>query len=106
MDKDKIIITNNNRDGAKLWFENECDDLYTIHTNKDYVLEYCCINYETLNDDAEEYDFTPNDKKGKIMSFDPSGGPYISIGFEVDNKKVTRIFFKDNKTLFKLEKNL
>lgn len=28
--------------------------------------------------------------------FDPSGGPYVSIGTRVDNKPITRIYQKDN----------
>ena len=33
----------------------------------------------------------------KIEAIDPSGGPFISVGDEVEGKKITRIYFADKK---------
>lgn len=106
--KTKIIITNRNRDGAKLWLEKvgETND-YTIHTDKKFVLEYCRIIFNNINEDVEQYDFILNDKKCKCEAFDPSGGPYISVGTTFDDKyKVIRIYrdYTDNLTKFSISK--
>lgn len=96
--KERISITNQNRERQNIWFEKEDDNLYTIHTTSNYALEYASINYTDVPTDAEIYDFCwENGKKGLISSFDPSGGPYISVGdYEIEGKKVVRIFYKDN----------
>ena len=33
----------------------------------------------------------------KIEAIDPSGGPFISVGDEVEGKKIIRIYFTDKK---------
>jgi len=100
--KERISITNQNRERQNIWFEKEADNLYTIHTTSNYALEYAGINYTDVPTDAEIYDFCwENGKKGLISSFDPSGGPYISVGnYEIEGKKVVRIFYKDNNIHF------
>lgn len=96
-----INITSQNRENQNIWFEKEEDNLYTIHTTSKYALEYACINYEPVPDDAEIYDACWNGKKGLIHSFDPSGGPYISIGnYEIEGKKLSRIFYENDKLYF------
>lgn len=105
---EKIIITERNRDGAKIWLEHHEGNDYTIHTDKDYVLEYCCINYDELDADATDYDNKFTDQFGKVhlchnVSFDPAGGPYMGIGMEIGDKKLKRIHSKDKKFLFTLE---
>lgn len=99
----KINITNQNRENQNIWFEKESDNLYTIHTTSNYALKYAGINYINVPTDAEIYDFCwENGKKGLISSFDPSGGPYISVGnYEIEGKKVVRIFYTDNTLYFK-----
>lgn len=110
----KINITNQNRDliynhNKHLWFEKESDNLYTIHTDLDYLLEFSCINYDELPEDADEYDFISTDQygkqhKGRIVSFDPSGGPYISLNnYIIGNRPVVRIYQENGNTYFVTE---
>jgi hypothetical protein len=96
-----INITNQNRENQNIWFEKESDNLYTIHTTSKYTLDHACINYEPIPDDAEIYDACWNGKKGLIHSFDPSGGPYMSVGhYEIEGKKLSRIFYDNDKLYF------
>lgn len=112
--KTKIDITKQNRDflylkGQSLWFEQESDNLYTIHSTEDYILEYCTVNYDELPSDAIVFDNKYTDHNGiahtcKIHSFDPSGGPYMQIGeYKINGKTLKRIFYKDNKVYFEVE---
>lgn len=100
--KTKINITHSNRERQNIWFQKEDDNLYTIHTTSSYALEYSSINFTSVPNDAEIYDICFNDgTKGLIVSFDPAGGPYIQVGgYEIEGKKVSRIYNKDNKTYF------
>lgn len=101
--KRKINITNQNREGQNIWFEEVDKNIYSIHTTSDYALEYSSINYENIDDDANEYDVCwDNGQKGIIHSFDPSGGPYISVGnYKIDGHVVERIYYNDNQLYFK-----
>jgi hypothetical protein len=100
---EKILLTNCNRDGAQIWFEPVGDDVYTIHSNKSYVLEYTRFIFERAPADAELYDHIYSDgTKVFYKAFDPSGGPYIEVGRQIGNKRIVRIYVKDNKTLFKI----
>jgi hypothetical protein len=102
----KIIkIIDKNRDGAKLWFEQiDNSNIYTIKTNKDFVLEYCRFIFEALPEDSIEYDHIYNERKVKYKSFDPSGGPFISVGDVICEKyKLKRIFVENKMTKFILE---
>lgn len=105
----KIDITEENRDlyyhkNKHLWFEKESDNLYTIHTDLDYILEHCGINF--TNDDNDYCDMTFTDINGivhkcHIISFDPVGGPYICINhYKINGEVVKKIFFKDSKYYF------
>ena len=40
------------------------------------------MNYESVPDDSMIFDFNNNGKKGLYQSFDPSGGPYICLGYD------------------------
>lgn len=103
-DNNKIIITNYNRDGAKIWFERiDNSDNYTINTNKSFVLEYMRCIYKEANNDSI-YDFEMDGKKYIYIAIDPSGGPYINVGAEFDGYKVNRFFDKDNKICVSLTK--
>lgn len=100
--KEQISIKNQNRENQNIWFEKESDNLYTIHTTSNYALEYSSINYDEVPDDAEIFDFCWSDgRKGIIHSFDPSGGPYISVGhYTIEGNTVSRIFSKNGCTYF------
>jgi hypothetical protein len=91
-----------NRDNAKLWFEKVDGDNYILNTdpNHKYVLEFARIIYDVVPEDAEIFDFCWNNEKGICRAYDPSGGPYINLGFEVEDKKVVRIYNKEDKTIF------
>ena len=111
---EKIDNSTQNRDlryhpNKHLWFEPVNDNTYTIHTDLDYLLEYACINYDPLPENDEEYDFVSVDQngvshKGHIQSYDPSGGPYMSIDtYMIGDRKLKRIYQKDKKTYFEVE---
>lgn len=42
-------------------------------------------------------------RNNDIGFFDPSGGPFISKGFLIDARKVSRIYTEDNNFFFELE---
>jgi hypothetical protein len=92
-----------NRDGASLWLvstDTENEYVLNCDENHKYIFEYACMNYEEVPDDAEIFDFIHNDKKGIYHSFDPSGGPYIHLGFKINEKTVQRIYSKNNQITF------
>ena len=68
-----IIITEKNRDGAKIWI----DDNHILQSNKPYVLKYARLIY--------------NPDMKYIEAVDPSGGPMISLGSTIKNYKITAI---------------
>ena len=101
----KFDISNQNRDGQKIWFEMVEPNLYTIHTTSNYALEYARFIYDDVPSDALIFDFEHKGKKGIYQAFDPSGGPYIGVGnYEINGETVVRIFHKDNKIYFKTRK--
>lgn len=69
--KDKIVISPCNRDGAKIWV----DENGLLKSDKDWVLEHIRVGF----------DKTPED----IIFIDPSGGPMIEIGNVYDGHPVT-----------------
>lgn len=113
MDK-KIIITEKNRDWAKIWLE-QIDDTneYTIHTDKDFVLQYARILYDRLPEDATEYDFLWNVDninfkgiiKASCTAYDPSGGPFISVGSKINEKYYIKRIYRDDKLKFVIGEN-
>lgn len=106
----EIIVSERNRDGAKIWFERIEDNNFIIKSDKDWVLEYMRYIYTDVPNDAIIFDFEYNNKKGIYNAIDPSGGPYISVGdeFETVNGKykLSRIFNKNNDTIFVLQNNI
>lgn len=92
--KTKIIITDCNRDGAKIWLERiDNTNEYIIKTDKNFVLEYSRIIFDSIPDDALIFDFNWDGKKALCTAFDPSGGPYISVGSNINEKyKLVRIY--------------
>lgn len=42
-------------------------------------------------------------RENNLGFFDPSGGPFISKGFLIDGRKVSRIYTEDNNFFFELE---
>jgi hypothetical protein len=83
-----------NRDGASLWFEQVDTNEYILNVDEKhkYVLEYACMNYESVPDNSLIFDCYINGKKGLYHSFDPSGGPYICLGYDTGFGKVKRIY--------------
>lgn len=105
----EIIVSQRNRDGAKLWLEQIGDsNQYILRTNKPFVLEYCRVIFDEVPQDALIYDFDWGTKKALCRAYDPSGGPYISVGEKITNEyKVVRIYvdYNDNKQLkFSIQK--
>lgn len=94
--KTKIIITDRNRDGAKIWLEHLYDNTYKLNTNKSFVLEYMRVIFDNVPNDSPTYDFNWNDRKANCNAIDPSGGPFISVGETFDGYKITRIYNKEN----------
>jgi hypothetical protein len=100
----KIYITNENREGQRIWFNKVDDRTYTIDSDSDYALEYACMNYTSVPSDAMIYDFEMNGKKGIYTSFDPSGGPYIGVGqYKIEGKTVVRIYDNNGTLTFNTE---
>lgn len=86
-----------NRDGATMWLEqiegsNDKTSLWQLKVDEEhlYCLEYIRVVFEKY--------------PSKILAVDPSGGPYISIGSELENGKYKIIDFL-NSTTFKLLEN-
>ena len=72
----QLVIPNRE---ANLWLEQCDDDSWELKSNKDYILKYMRIIY--------------NDSKNhnKIFAIDPSGGPFISVGYKIGKYKVSEI---------------
>ena len=89
----RLYITNENREGQRIWFNKVDDRTYTIHSDSKYALKYACLNYEPVPSDAIIYDFDINGKKGIYTSFDPAGGPYIGVWhYKIVGISVIRIY--------------
>lgn len=73
---EKIILPN--RDGAKLYLVKIDDNLYKLECdqNHKYVLDYACI---TLCEDNVT-----------IQAFDPPGGPFLNLGYKVDDTRTIK----------------
>ena len=75
-----------NRYGDKVWLEHQEDNEWLLKIGDDKASAYCSVNYNVEEDGTHT-----------IVSVDPSGGPYICIGFVVNNKTVTKIKHIKNK---------
>jgi hypothetical protein len=98
--RNKVYITRRNRDCAQIWLEkieqnNPDDNRYVIKSSVDWVLEYMRFIYEEVPSDALIYDFEHNGKKGLYTAIDPAGGPFINLGYEVEDYKIVRIYEDD-----------
>ena len=105
-----ILISNRNRDGAKLWLQQIGNsNQYVLKTNKDYVLEYARVIFDDVPDDAEIFDFNWNGRKAICRAYDPSGGPYITVGEKINEKySIGRIYVdynNDKQLKFSIIKN-
>lgn len=79
-----------NRYGIEYWFKKENNDTYTIQGNLNHWRFGAKEGVESNGFD--DFGFA-----------DPSGGPFISIGYEIDKRKVKRIYIKDNELYFEVE---
>lgn len=83
-----------NRDGADLYFLETSPEsgLFRLVCDKNhkYVLDYACI---TMCEDNQT-----------IYSFDPSGGPFLNLGYKLGDKEIKSIFILDNETIFMIKK--
>lgn len=88
-----------NRDNQNIWFERVNANTYIIKSDSEYALKYASINFDTVdNENASDFYFDTEDGRtyGQIHSFDPSGGPYISVGtYDINGQTVTRIYEKE-----------
>lgn len=86
--REKIKLPN--RDGADLYLieTTKGSDLYTLECDKahEYILDYACI---TLAEDNRTF-----------IAFDPSGGPYLNVGYKLDDKEIKAIFEFDGSIVF------
>lgn len=68
----------------------------TNRYNKNVFLRPICKGLYSLcfdNDDEYDYCGMTTDKDGEIVGVDPSGGPYMFAGYELDNgEKITGFF--------------
>ena len=79
-----------NRYGVEYSFEKVTDNTYTIVG----ALEYWRYGGR---EGQEQMDFTD------LGFVDPSGGPFISLGYQIEGRKVIRIGIKDEDILFEVE---
>lgn len=70
-----------NRYGKEYWFEKVSETTYRFHMEEgaDEWMRFGVQNGQTELDETD------------LGYFDPSGGPFVSIGYKVDNKPITRI---------------
>lgn len=59
-----------NRDGDKVWLQQVKDNSYLLYTEHDYPMQ---VTYDSKN-------------KEKIVAVDPSGGPFMYRGYEVEQE--------------------
>lgn len=79
-----------NRYGVEYTFAKVADNIYTIKG----ALEYWRYGGQE-GQDRIDYD--------NLGFVDPSGGPFISIGYMIEGRKVTRIRVRDEQLLFEVE---
>lgn len=79
-----------NRYGVEYCFEQVSDNTYTIKG----ALEYWRYGGQ---EGQERIDY---DNLGFV---DPSGGPFIGLGYRIEGRKVVRIRSRDDQLLFEVE---
>ena len=72
-----------NRYGDQYWFEVVDDNKFLFKMNEDNTsLRYCRMGGKPHQENIDTSD---------LGMFDPSGGPYIALGTEIDGKPITKI---------------
>lgn len=79
-----------NRYGESYKFEKVSDNTYTFIGNTQYCRFGGKEGQERVN-------------YNELGFFDPAGGPFITEGYEIDKRKIIRIYLKDEKILFDVE---
>ena len=79
-----------NRYGVEYNFEKINDNTYNIVGELDHW-RFGSQEY------ADEIDYQ------NLGFVDPSGGPFISLGYKIDGRKVTRIYLDNDNILFEVE---
>jgi hypothetical protein len=79
-----------NRDGVEYQFEKVNDNTYTIVGDLTYW------RYGG-REDQDQMDFMD------LGFVDPSGGPFISVGSEIEGRRIVRISEVDGRILFEVE---
>ena len=64
---------------ADLWLEKCPDDSWELKSDKSYILDYMRVLY----DDSK--------KHNRVFAIDPSGGPFITVGYKIGKKFVSEI---------------
>lgn len=98
-----IDLSNRNRYGHKIWLQQEDGngELFSVHTEEEWLLKYAQFSYDSLPKDSTFFDDEINGQKEKLYSFDVDGGPFIEVGKEkLNGKTLKRIFFRENVLLF------
>ena len=80
-------INLSNRYGYNFWLEHTSDDLWILKTTDESNLKYMRQIYNEDN---------------SIFAIDPSGGPFLSLGTEIDNYIIEEILQPG--CIFKLSK--
>lgn len=80
-------MANTNRYGDTYYFIS-CGDKIFRFEGSPPMMKYCRFGGKPYTEGVD-----PND----LGFFDPSGGPFVSGGFEFDGMKVKRVFAKDGK---------
>ena len=75
-----------NRYGDDYFFHEHDEDVYTFNMTGN-SMDYCRFGGREGQEQVTMDD---------LGMFDPSGGPYISIGTEIDKKPVTKIYNRDS----------
>lgn len=78
-----------NRYGDEYWFEKVKDNIYTIKGD--------LAHWRLGGKEGKEIDM--ND----LGFVDPSGGPFISAGYEIEGRKVKRIASEPEGMMFEIE---
>ena len=76
-----------NRYGDEYFFEEVENNIYIVKGE---------LNYWRFGGSAEDND------SYSLEFVDPSGGPFIDIGYEIEGKRVDRIFVKDGNIMLRV----
>ena len=82
-----------NRYGVKYWFEKLSSTAYQ------FVMEDNSFKHSRMGGRSGKSDIDFND----LGMFDPSGGPYITLGTKVDDRPIVRIGCVDDEYIVEVE---